>query len=258
MIDSAFFPVMPNHSGKKNAKIKNTKVISIKKIPNIIAIFITGLRYTVSKPWTSLRNIDRTQSVSYNPKDHFFKKAKAEDYLARSIYKLQEIDEKSKLIKKGHTVLDLGASPGSWSQYALKKVGHQGRVIGIDLTDVVVKAPNYTFFHDDINNLDWDHELARLKIEKFDGVISDMAPKTTGIKNTDQMRSLTLCELALDLAVKYLKPKGYFVCKLFHSDGFKDFNVKVKLHFDKVDAIKPDSTRKISKEIFIVGLGFKP
>lgn len=195
--------------------------------------------------------------MSYNPKDHFFKKAKSEDFLARSVYKLQEIDDRLKIIKPGHHILDLGASPGSWSQYCIKKVGPKGKVVGIDLTFVGLKHDNYFFQQEDIHNVNWEALKGQACVDRWNGVLSDMAPKTTGIRNTDQMRSLELCQMALNVAVEQLKPKGYFVCKLFHSESFKEFQSELKKHFERCDAIKPDSTRKISKEIFIIGLGFK-
>lgn len=192
--------------------------------------------------------------MSYNPRDHFFKKAKAEDYLARSIYKLQEIDQKCKIIGKNDVIVDLGAAPGSWSQYCLRKISDKGRVIGIDLTEVNIKDPRYVFYHEDIFKIDWPTELARLEIGKVDVVLSDMAPKTTGIKLTDQMRSLELCEMALGFSEQYLKRGGHFVCKLFHSDNFKEFQNSMKKQFKKIEVLKPESTRKISKEIFLIGL----
>tara|TARA_B110001454_G_scaffold219202_1_gene251942 strand:- start:20369 stop:20959 length:591 start_codon:yes stop_codon:yes gene_type:complete len=193
--------------------------------------------------------------MGYNPKDHFFKKAKAEDYLARSVYKLQEIDQKHKLIHKNDIIVDLGASPGSWSQYCLKKLGQDGRLIGIDLTEVtVIKDPRYTFYHEDIFRMNWPEALAKLDVLKVDVVLSDMAPKTTGIRLTDQMRSLELCEMALQFSTNYLRKGGSFVCKLFHSDEFKDFQTAMKKQFKRVEVMKPESTRKISKEIFLIGL----
>jgi 23S rRNA (uridine2552-2'-O)-methyltransferase len=193
--------------------------------------------------------------MGYNPKDHFFKKAKSEDYLARSVYKLQEIDEKHKLIRKNDIIVDLGASPGSWSQYCLKKLGQDGRLIGIDLTDITaIKDPRYTFYHEDIFRMNWPEELAKLDVQKVDVVLSDMAPKTTGIRLTDQMRSLELCEMALLFSSSYLCKGGSFVCKLFHSDQFKEFQTTMKKQFKRVEVMKPESTRKISKEIFLIGL----
>jgi len=193
--------------------------------------------------------------MGYNPKDHFFKKAKSEDYLARSVYKLQEIDEKHKLIRKNDIIVDLGASPGSWSQYCLKKLGQDGRLIGIDLTDITaIKDPRYTFYHEDIFRMNWPEELAKLDVQKVDVVLSDMAPKTTRIRLTDQMRSLELCEMALQFSSSYLCKGGSFVCKLFHSDQFKEFQTTMKKQFKRVEVMKPESTRKISKEIFLIGL----
>jgi 23S rRNA (uridine2552-2'-O)-methyltransferase len=193
--------------------------------------------------------------MNYNPKDHFFKKAKAEDYLARSVYKLQEIDQKFKIIRKNDVIVDLGASPGSWSQYCLKTIGNQGKVIGIDLTEVsVIKDPRYIFYHEDIFRMNWPEELAKLNVKTVDVVLSDMAPKTTGIKFTDQMRSLELCEMALQFSNTYLRPGGHFVCKLFHGEQFKEFQTSIKKHFKKVEVMKPESTRKISKEIFLIGI----
>lgn len=192
--------------------------------------------------------------MTYNPRDHFFKKAKSEDYLARSIYKLQEIDQKCNIVGKSDTIVDLGAAPGSWSQYCLRKMGPNGRVIGIDLTNVEIKDSRFCFFHEDIFKMDWSTELAKLNIQKVDVVLSDMAPKTTGIKHTDQMRSLELCERALGFSDQYLKTGGRFVCKLFHSDNFKEFQNLMKKKFKKVIVLKPESTRKISKEIFLIGL----
>ena len=193
--------------------------------------------------------------MGYNPQDRFFKKAKEENFAARSVYKLQEIDQKLKIFKAGQTVLDLGASPGSWSQYASQKVGDKGRVLGVDLSPVKVKLKNAVFIQADLRDLN----LSDVFVEHgftppFDIVMSDMAPKTTGIRLTDQARSMELCELALDSAAQFLKPGGHFICKLFHSDDFKILRDKIKAQYAKFEAIKPESTRSISKEIFLVGL----
>jgi 23S rRNA (uridine2552-2'-O)-methyltransferase len=193
--------------------------------------------------------------MGYNPQDRFFKKAKEENFAARSVYKLQEIDQKLKIFKAGQTVLDLGASPGSWSQYASQKVGDRGRVLGVDLSPVKVTLKNAVFIQADLRDLN----LSDVFVEHgftppFDIVMSDMAPKTTGIRMTDQARSMELCELALDSAAQFLKPGGHFICKLFHSDDFKILRDKIKAQYAKFEAIKPESTRSISKEIFLVGL----
>ncbi|MFN7454515.1 MAG: RlmE family RNA methyltransferase [Pseudobdellovibrionaceae bacterium] len=193
--------------------------------------------------------------MAYNPKDHYFKKAKEQNFAARSVFKLEEIDQKLKLIKPGNRILDLGASPGSWSQYCSQKVGPTGQILGVDLSPVTVKLANAQFIQADLRDLN----LEQVFIERgfpppFDLVISDMAPKTTGIRVTDQARSFELCELALETARKFCKPQGHFICKLFHSDDFQKLKKDILASFEKFEAIKPDSTRKISKEIFLIGI----
>lgn len=195
--------------------------------------------------------------MNFNPKDHFFRKAKSENYAARSIYKLEEIQKKHRLLKPRDVVLDLGASPGSWSQFASKVVGAEGRVIGIDLKPIDVKVPNAEFLQGDVLKWDWPAFLDQRGVSAFDVVISDMAPSTTGIKFTDQARSTELCEMALTIAEKYLKPNGHFVCKLFHSDDFRDLKTRIQTNFRSFEAAKPQSTRAQSKEIFLIGLGRK-
>jgi 23S rRNA (uridine2552-2'-O)-methyltransferase len=193
--------------------------------------------------------------MGFNPKDYYFKKAKKENFAARSVFKLEEIDQKYRLFHSGQNVLDLGASPGSWSQYASKKVGPNGKVLGIDLTVINIKLPNAVFIQADMRDANLENIMKENGINPpFDLVLSDMAPKTTGIRMTDQARSFELCELALEQARKWLKPGGHFVCKLFHSDDFTTLKKEILQTFDRFEAMKPDSTRKISKEIFLIGL----
>lgn len=193
--------------------------------------------------------------MTYNPQDKYFKKAKEEGFAARSVYKLQEIDQKFKVFRSGQTVLDLGASPGSWSQYASQKIGERGSLLGVDLNPVTVSMGNAKFITADLRDL----ELEKIFTEHgftppFDIVMSDMAPKTTGIKSADQARSTELCELAIDVAKRFLRPGGTFICKFFQSGDFGALKGSLKKHYERVEAIKPDSTRSISKEIFFVGL----
>jgi 23S rRNA (uridine2552-2'-O)-methyltransferase len=196
--------------------------------------------------------------VAYNKKDHFYHKAKEENFAARSIYKLEEIDQKYRVVKAGMQVLDLGAAPGSWSQYLSSKVGEKGRVLGVDLVPVGLTLPNAVFIHADLRDLN----LEKIFIENqfvppFDGVFSDMAPRTTGIRVTDQARSMELCELALSIADRFLKPGGNFVCKFFHSDDFTELKKQIDARFGKVEVLRPKSTRKESKEIFLIGISKK-
>jgi 23S rRNA (uridine2552-2'-O)-methyltransferase len=196
--------------------------------------------------------------MTYNPRDHYFRKAKQENFAARSVFKLEEIDQKYKIFRNVKTVLDLGASPGSWSQYASKVVGDKGQVLGVDLSPVTVSLKNAVFIQADLRDLNLEDIFKQHGFNPpFDIVMSDMAPKTTGIRMTDQARSMELCELALDVARRFLKKDGHFVCKLFHSDDFGKLRDEMKKVFAKVEAVKPDSTRKISKEIFLVGISKK-
>lgn len=196
--------------------------------------------------------------MGFNPKDHYYKKAKKENFAARSVFKLEEIDQRFRLFREGQTVLDLGASPGSWSQYSSKKVGPRGRILGVDLTQITIKLPNAVFVQADLRDLTLEETFKEWGfVPPFDLVLSDMAPRTTGIRLTDQARSFELCDLALDVAKRFLKPQGHFVCKLFHSNDFTKLRDEIKKHFDKFEAVRPDSTRQMSKEIFLVGLGKK-
>jgi 23S rRNA (uridine2552-2'-O)-methyltransferase len=197
--------------------------------------------------------------MAYNPKDFYFKQAKKENYAARAVFKIQEIDEKFRLFKPAQKVLDLGAAPGSWSQYASKQVGPKGRILGVDLQPIKITLPNAVFITADMNQLNLGDVMAENGIAPpFDVVLSDMAPKTTGIRITDQMRSLALCELALHTAERFLKPRGHFVAKLFHSEEFENFRKQLRDRFEKVEVLRPQSTRKESKEIFLIGMHYKP
>jgi 23S rRNA (uridine2552-2'-O)-methyltransferase len=193
--------------------------------------------------------------MSYNVKDHYFKKAKDQNFAARSVFKLEEIDQKLKIIHTNDKILDLGASPGSWSQYCSKKIGPNGRILGVDLTGINIKLPNAQFIQADLRDINLETIFQDNGFgDRFDVVLSDMAPKTTGIRLTDQTRSYELCEIALNVARQFLKKDGHFVCKLFHSDDFTVLRDQIKKEFSRFEAVKPDSTRKISKEIFLVGI----
>lgn len=195
--------------------------------------------------------------MGYDSNDFYTKKAREQNYAARSIFKLEEMDQKLKIFKPNQKVLDLGAAPGSWSQYASKKIGSNGFLLGLDLTKITIKLPNAQFVQADLlaDDLDQICQDLGLSESKFDIVMSDMAPKTTGIKITDQARSLELCDMAVQIADKHLKPGGVFICKLFHSEDFQTFKKSLQSQYKKIDVIKPKATRQISKEIFFVALG---
>ncbi len=190
-----------------------------------------------------------------NPKnqweDHLTLRARSENYPARSVYKLEEIQNKFKVMKKNDHVLDLGCAPGSWLLYAAKQVGAGGRVLGIDLSPVDIKLPeNVTTVQDNVLNLEKQAFVDENTC--FNAVLSDMAPATTGRKDVDALKSYELCCMALTVAEKYLKPGGHFICKIFQGNDFKEFEKKVKSKFKECKIFKPDSCRKQSKEIYII------
>jgi 23S rRNA (uridine2552-2'-O)-methyltransferase len=185
--------------------------------------------------------------------DHYSRQAKKDRYPARSVYKLEEIQQKHRLIKKGDKILDLGCSPGSWLLYAAKMTGDKGRVIGIDLKPVKIQsASNIEIINGDVFELD-----AGSLGSDFNVVMSDMAPATTGHKAVDAARSAGLCEAALEITQSVLLPGGSFVCKIFQGPDFNQFVNSVRAGFDKQKIFKPRSSRKASKEIFVIGLGYK-
>lgn len=183
--------------------------------------------------------------------DHLTKRAKAENYPARSVYKLEEIQNKFKVMKKGDQVLDLGCAPGSWLLYSAKQVAGSGRVFGIDLKSIDIKLPeNVIAVKDNILNLDNDSFLNENK--GFNAILSDMAPATTGRKDVDALRSFELCKMALKVADDFLAQNGNFVCKIFQGNDFNAFQKEVKAKFKECKIFKPESCRKQSKEIYII------
>jgi 23S rRNA (uridine2552-2'-O)-methyltransferase len=187
--------------------------------------------------------------------DHYTRRAKQEQWRARSVYKLKEIDARFKVLRKGSKVLDLGCHPGSWSQYCLSRVGAEGIVVGIDLIPVKkMPAGNFLFIQADINEIDM--VLLADLMPRADAVLSDMAPSTTGSRVTDSARSFELGAKALETAEKMLNMGGVFVCKLLEGESVKDFVSKANNWFNEVRIYRPNATRKRSSEVYIVGKGF--
>jgi len=194
----------------------------------------------------------------FRPKDYYFWKAKETHYVARSVFKLQEIDQHFHIFKPGDQVLDLGAAPGSWSQYACKKIAPSGKLLGIDLNPILIQLNHAVFVQADLYQIHHDFFIEKGFTNPFQVVLSDMAPKTTGIKWTDQAQSLELCQLALKTAQQVLQQRGHFICKLFQGEEFTNFKNQLKKNFKKVEIFKPQSSRKQSKEIFFIALCFDP
>ena len=184
--------------------------------------------------------------------DHYTRRAKAERFPARSVYKLKEIHKKHRIIKTGDTVLDLGCAPGSWLLYAAQLVGKTGRVVGVDLKPVTARMPENVETHvgDVLGN---PEHWKRVVGGSVDVVLSDMAPSTTGHKGVDAARSEALCESALYVARSVLDPGGVFVCKIFQGGDFKKYVDGVREAFQRVQIFKPQSSRSRSKEIYIIG-----
>jgi 23S rRNA (uridine2552-2'-O)-methyltransferase len=189
--------------------------------------------------------------------DHFFHKAKREGFAARSVYKLEEIDKKGQVFRRGQHVLDLGCSPGSWMQYLATTVGPNGRVAGVDLKSVRVNLPGHAkAVVGDAFALS-DDEIRSMGAP-FDVVTSDMAPATSGNRFTDHVRSIELCRRALEVATRTLKPGGAFVCKVFEGEDAQGFFEDVRRLFKDTRRVKPKSTRTESVELFVVGTGYVP
>ncbi len=198
----------------------------------------------------------KKQSQSQQWADHLTQRAKSDNYPARSVYKLMEIQKKFKVIEKDTAILDLGCAPGSWLLYAAREAGSRARVIGIDLKPVDVALPaQATAVTGDILKL--DPSALGVPQDRFKTVLSDMAPATTGRKDVDALRSFALCEKALQVAVNVLIPGGHFVCKIFQGNEFNTFFQTVRPMFGQCSIFKPESCRKASKEIYIIGKDFK-
>lgn len=187
----------------------------------------------------------------YNPNDKWMLKAKSEGFRARSVYKLQELDKEFSLFKKGQTVLDIGAAPGSWLQYVGKKILPNGKALGLDLKKIQFIASNIeTKVCDVLDPIQVKEALEGY--DQFDLIISDLAPNTSGIKYVDQQRSLDLDKATFETAKLYLKPKGVLLMKIFTGPDMDKFIKELKKHFRKVLISKPTASRDRSKETYII------
>lgn len=189
--------------------------------------------------------------------DPYVKQAQIDGYRARAAYKLLELNEKDKLIRSGSLVVDLGSAPGSWSQIAGRLVGVKGRVVASDILPMD-SLENVDFIQGDFTEETvFNQIMDLLGNRKADVVISDMAPNISGVDAVDQAASMYLVELALDMARQVLKPKGDFVAKVFHGEGYDDYVKEVRTSFEKVVIRKPNASRPRSREVYVVGKGFK-
>jgi len=193
--------------------------------------------------------------------DEYVRKSQQDGYRSRAVYKLEEIQQKDQLIKPNMTIIDLGAAPGGWSQYAVKLVGKKGRVIASDILEIA-PLPFVEFIQGDFTEesvlneildvLDKDNATNK----KLDVVISDMAPNMSGVESIDLPRSIYLCELALEMAREVLKPGGSLVVKLFQGQGSDEYLRDVRSSFRQVKIRKPKASRLRSKEVYVVAKNF--
>ena len=190
--------------------------------------------------------------------DEYVRRAQQEGYRSRAIYKLIEIQQKDKLLKPGMTVIDLGAAPGSWSEYAVRKLGGKGRMIALDILPME-PIEGVEIIQGDFREDDVLAQLLDLIGESgADLVISDMAPNISGMEVVDIPRSYYLADLALDLARQVLKPGGGLLVKLFQGEGFDDYQKALKQSFKRVVMRKPKASRARSREIYALATGYKP
>lgn len=188
--------------------------------------------------------------------DPYVKQAQKDGYRSRAAYKLIELNEKDKLIRPGMLLMDLGSTPGGWSQIAGRLVGDHGRVIATDILPMDA-LENVDFIQGDFTEqVVFDQLLALLDERKPDLIISDMAPNLSGIDSADQASSIYLLELALDMARRVLKPKGNFVAKVFQGEGSDDFLKELRTSFEKVVIRKPAASRSRSREVYVVAKNF--
>lgn len=188
-----------------------------------------------------------------NVQDFYFKKAKGENYKARSVFKLEEAQNKFKFIKSSDIVLDVGCSPGSFSQYMLNRILKKGSVVGIDILPNSFAHQRFTFILGDIKEID----ISVFNDILFDVVVSDAMPNTTSDRETNHFRSISLCKSIFNLAKEVLKNGGHFFIKVFDGKDLQMFKKELHEYFDSVNVFKPKSSRDESREIFLFCKNFK-
>lgn len=198
--------------------------------------------------------------LSEHKQDAYYKKAKKDGYRSRAAFKLQQLNDRFKLIKSGDAVIELGAAPGGWSQVIMEMVGNKGFLIGVDLQGIKpIDGMNFIKgdFTEEETRASMDRIMKKHGREKVDAVVSDMSPNISGHYSMDQARSIWLAGLALDSAKQHLKPGGNFLVKVFEGEDFKPFLDKVKEAFRDVKVHSPSASRKSSSEVYVAALGFK-
>jgi len=206
----------------------------------------------VSNPRSSSRSWKERQQ-----KDPYVLKARRDGWRSRAVYKLEQIDQKERLLRKGMLCVDLGAAPGSWSQYVTEKLNADVRIVAVDLLPMD-SLPSVDFVEGDFTD---DEVLAAMKMAiadtPVDLVISDMAPNISGNRAIDQPRSMYLAELAMEFCKEMLKPGGDFICKLFQGEGIDEYIVAARAAFKRVKVMKPKASRPGSREVYLVARNYR-
>ena len=196
--------------------------------------------------------------MSYNPRDRYFQKAKQEGYRSRAAYKLLELQQRYRLLRPGDKVVDLGAAPGGWLQVAATLVGQTGKVIGIDVQQIEPFRENQIFLiHGDASSAEAQQAIRQAISGLADVVLSDMAPKLSGIRETDMARAAELQRRAVEIATAILRPGGTLVIKGFMSNEVGEMTNALRRVFDKVQRTKPDATRQGSSEFYFIATSFR-
>jgi len=197
--------------------------------------------------------------MSYKLRDTYYKKAKQEGYRSRAAYKLLELQERFRILKTGQLVVDLGAAPGGWIQVAAKLVGPSGKVLGVDLQTIgAFEQKNIIVVQADITATETEQRIMEYLGRPADSVISDLAPKLTGIRETDEARSLELNRTALEVAKRLLRAGGTFLIKSFVSEELRTFSMELDKQFGSVQRTRPDASRKGSSEIYFFAKDYRP
>ena len=206
----------------------------------------------MSNPRSSSRSWKERQQ-----KDPYVLKARRDGWRSRAVYKLEQIDQKERLLRKGMLCVDLGAAPGSWSQYVTEKLNADVRIVAVDLLPMD-SLPSVDFVEGDFTD---DEVLAAMKMAiadtPVDLVISDMAPNISGNRAIDQPRSMYLAELAMEFCKEMLKPGGDFICKLFQGEGIDEYIVAARAAFKRVKVMKPKASRPGSREVYLVARNYR-
>jgi 23S rRNA (uridine2552-2'-O)-methyltransferase len=196
--------------------------------------------------------------MAYNRQDSYYKKAKQEGYRSRAAYKLIELQQRFKLLRPGDLVVDLGAAPGGWLQVAAKSVAPSGKVIGVDLQPMEsFRETNIKVIQGDITSAETQEQIKNLLGAPAHCVISDLAPKLSGIRDADIARCLELNQAALDVAARLLRPGGSLLLKSFISNDLHGFTVELKKFFRLVERTRPDATRQGSSEFYFCAQDFR-